>query len=141
VELICIIGVADCCAKNALYGGATFRPCGFQVAAWRRRDDPRGVLRSGGDLPRATACRQFIVNPWHNFTWADVAARVAARRIRRYWPIDEQTSSNALDVPVGYFRSKYRAEIEAERAIDGGLGVTIVKCSASPRCCVGANDR
>lgn len=40
--------------------------------------------------------------------------------------IDESARSNARDIPIGYFRSKYLAELEAERAVADGLDVTIV---------------
>lgn len=40
--------------------------------------------------------------------------------------IDETVISNAMSVPIGYFRSKRLAEIEAERANEKGLNVTIV---------------
>lgn len=40
--------------------------------------------------------------------------------------IDETVPSNALELPIGYFRTKRLAEIEADRAIDLGLEVTIV---------------
>jgi dihydroflavonol-4-reductase len=40
--------------------------------------------------------------------------------------IDETTASNALETPVGYFRTKYLGEIETCRAIDRGLDAVIV---------------
>lgn len=43
--------------------------------------------------------------------------------------LDEATVSNALDIPIGYFRSKRLAEIEADRAIEDGLDVTILNPS------------
>jgi dihydroflavonol-4-reductase len=40
--------------------------------------------------------------------------------------IDETTASNALETPVGYFRTKHLGEIETDRAIDRGLDAVIV---------------
>ena len=40
--------------------------------------------------------------------------------------IDESARSNARDIPIGYFRSKYLAEIEADRAVSDGQDVTIL---------------
>lgn len=50
--------------------------------------------------------------------------------------LDEAAVSNAIDIPIGYFRSKRLAELEAERAIEAGLDVTIV----NPANVVGAFD-
>lgn len=43
--------------------------------------------------------------------------------------IDETVTSNAEGIPIGYFRSKRLGELEADKAIEGGLDVTILNPS------------